>query len=94
MKPKRFPSLEDVDQWLENEPDEVGRHILNSWRYVLENEVDQHPIVRSDEVTVTVKLHQAEEGIKALMQSAINREDYELAQDIKELQQEFDLVDD
>ena len=89
MEPKRFQSLEEVERWLEENPDEVGRHILESWRYLLENDLSRQPIVQCDEVSVTAEKHQAEGGIQALMESAVGREDYELAQRIKDLQEEF-----
>lgn len=92
MEPKDFQSLEDLEQWVEGNPDEVGRHILDGWRHVLKNGINELPLVQCDEVKVTAKLNQAEAGVEALMQSAIDREDYELAQQIKELQEEFELA--
>jgi len=89
MESKQFKSLEDLEQWLEDNPDEVGRHILEGWRYMLENEIEEHLLIESDEVTVTAELQRAEEGVQSLKQDAIDREDYELAQQIQRLQEEF-----
>lgn len=89
MNTKNFESVEALERWLDDDPGEVSRHILRTWRHVLENEIDEHEIVQCDEVVVTAKLDQAEEGIQALKKDAINREDYELAHQIKELQEEF-----
>jgi len=89
MDPKTFESVETLERWLEENPDEVGRHILKSWEYVLENDVENYVIIESEEITVTAELNKAEEGVQSLKRDAIDREDYELAQKVQKLQENF-----
>lgn len=97
MEPKTFTNFDEMETWATEHPDEVSRHILKAWREVIEGDKDVIIVVRCTnpaqydrDMNIIVEKGEEEEALEALLQEAIDREDYEVAQEIQELQEKVD----
>lgn len=93
MEPKVFHDLDKMETWAEDHPDKVARHILKAWRQIIEEDEEVIVVVRckSDEyledMNIIVEKGEEKEALESLLNESVDREDYELAQKIQELQE-------
>ena len=96
MEPKVFETLDDLDNWATANQGEVARHILKAWREIIEEGTEQIVIVKAqpeeyhEDMNIIVEKGEEEEALETLLQEAIDREDYELAREIADLQEKVD----
>jgi type II secretory pathway component PulF len=100
MQPKVFDSLDQLDEWSENNANEIARHILKAWREIIEEGTEQIVIVKAqpeeyhEDMNIIVEKGEEKEALETLLQEAIDREDYELAREITDLQEKVDSKED
>jgi len=92
MEPKVFDDLDEMEDWAENRPAEVTRHLLEAWEEIIEGNEEIitisacRPEVYFEDLNIVVEEHEDEEALEQLLEESVEREDYEAAQRIKELQ--------
>ena len=100
MDPKVFQSLEEMEAWTRENQDEIARHILKAWREIIEEDTEQIVIVKAkpeeyhEDMNIIVEKGEEEEALETLLQEAIDREDYELAREITNLQEKVGSKED
>lgn len=93
MEPKVFEDLDEMEDWAENHPDKVTRHLLRAWEEIIEGDEDILTVIKCqpdeyfEDMDIVVEKHEAEVSLEQLLQESVEREDYEAAQRIKELQE-------
>jgi hypothetical protein len=93
MKPKVFRSLDNLENWARENPDKVARHILKAWRKIVEGKKDFIVIIKCksddylEDMNIIVEKGEEKEALESLLNESIEREDYELAKEIKSLQE-------
>ena len=96
MEPKVFQDLDDLEAYATNNQDEIARHILKAWREIIEEGTEQIVIVKAqpeeyhEDMNIIVEKGEEKEALETLLQEAIEREDYELAREITDLQEKVD----
>jgi type II secretory pathway component PulF len=96
MKPKVFADLDEMETWVGQNQDEIARHILKAWREIIEEGTEQIVIVKAqpeeyhEDMNIIVEKGEEKEALETLLQEAIEREDYELAREITDLQEKVD----
>lgn len=96
MEPKEFDDLDEMEVWAKENPDEVSRHILQAWREIIEGGAETLVVVRAqpeeyhEDMNIIVEQGEEKEALETLLQESIDREDYELARDITNLQDKLD----
>lgn len=97
MDIKTFDGVEKMKSWAEENPDKVSRRMVQGWREIIENEKAVEVVFRckpkqfAEPVDVIVESGFEEEGLSTLLEEAVDREDYELAQKIHSLQEKVKL---
>jgi len=96
MEPIIFQDLEEMETWTRENQDEIARHILKAWREIIEEGTEQIVIVKAqpeeyhEDMNIIVEKGEEKEALETLLQEAIEREDYELAREITDLQEKVD----
>lgn len=93
MDIKTFDGVESMESWAKENPDEVSRRMVEAWREVIEDGKKTEIVFRckqkqlSEPIEVVVESGFEGEALSTLLEEAIEREDYELAQEIQSLQE-------
>jgi len=93
MEPKVFHDLDKMETWAKDHPDKVARHILKAWRKIIEEDEEVIVVVKCksddylEDMDIIVEKGEETEALESLLNEAVDREDYELAKEIKSLQE-------
>ena len=83
MEPKVFDDLDEMEDWAENRPAEVTRHLLEAWEEIIEGNEEILTIISCrpdgyfEDLNIVVEAHEAEEGLEQLLAVSGQSEEYE-----------------
>lgn len=92
---KEFDGVENMEEWAKTNPDKVSRKLVDAWRGVVEEDVQTEVVFQChckgapEPLEVIVESGHESEALETLLREAVEREDYELAQEIQDLQEKL-----
>jgi protein-arginine kinase activator protein McsA len=92
---RTFDGVDEMEEWAKANPDKVSRKLVEAWRGVVENGVQSEVVFRCkpkqvpEPIDVIVEAGHESEALQTLLDEAVEREDYELASEIQELQEKL-----
>lgn len=95
MEPKTFESLDSMEKWAKENPGEVTRHLVKAWEKIIEEEKENIVVISctprnyQEEMNIVVEEGEEEESLNTLLEESVEREDYEAAKKIKDLQKKI-----